>query len=102
MGADERRLRKTQLSRIHPYPAMIADDLAVCIASKYVHRGSLVLDPFCGTARTLYAAASAGGDCFGIDVNPLAVLIAQAKGVRKLPVMPDLKLRVANDGGSTF
>lgn len=80
----------TRLNRIHPYPAMIADDFAYRIARRYVKEGALVLDPFCGTGRTLYAAASCGGECFGIDINPLAVLIAQGKNVRPLPAIPDL------------
>jgi site-specific DNA-methyltransferase (cytosine-N4-specific) len=82
----------TRLNRIHPYPAMIADDFALRVAMRYVKEGSVVLDPFCGTGRTLYAAASCGGECFGVDINPLAVLIAQAKNVRALPAIPDLPL----------
>jgi len=78
----------TKLNRIHPYPAMIADEFALHVANRYVKQGSLVLDPFCGTGRTLYAAASVGGVCFGVDVNPLAVLIALAKNVKALPMMP--------------
>ena len=77
--------RGTRLNRIHPYPAMIADDFALCTATQYVKPGAVVLDPFCGTARTLYAAASRGGMCFGVDTNPLAVLIARAKNIRVLP-----------------
>ena len=69
----------TRLSKIHPYPAMIADHLAVNLASKYVSRSSRVLDPFCGTGRTLLAAAEQGAYCVGIDVNPLASMIVNAK-----------------------
>jgi len=103
MGAGDKQPQTTRLSRIHPYPAMIADDLAIRIAVKHVWPGSSVLDPFCGTARTLYAAARVGGECFGIDVNPLAVLIAQAKGVRKLPAMPEIDVRAnRHDSSSMF
>jgi site-specific DNA-methyltransferase (cytosine-N4-specific) len=85
-----KNVKSTRLNRIHPYPAMIADECALSIASRYVKPGSVVLDPFCGTGRTLYAAASRGGTCFGFDVNPLAVLIAQAKNVRALPKLNEL------------
>ncbi len=41
--------------------------------------GSLVLDPFCGSGTTLVEARLAGADAAGIDINPLATLIALAK-----------------------
>jgi site-specific DNA-methyltransferase (cytosine-N4-specific) len=69
----------TRLSRLHPYPAMVADDLASELAGRFAGPGVTVLDPFCGTARTLVAAAERGATIFGMDVNPLAVLIARAK-----------------------
>ena len=69
----------TRLSRIHPYPAMIADDLAIQLSKQFVEPGQRVLDPFCGTGRTLLAAMERGAECVGIDVNPLAALITRAK-----------------------
>jgi hypothetical protein len=41
--------------------------------------GSWVLDPFCGSGTTLLEAAHIGWNCFGVDINPLGVLIANAK-----------------------
>ncbi len=72
----------TWLSRLHPYPAMIADSLATSLAAEYVEAGSIVFDPFCGTGRTLMAASALGGRGIGIDINPLAVLITRAKASR--------------------
>lgn len=69
----------TRLSTLHPYPAMIADDLAVALSSKFIKPGMRVLDPFCGTGRTLLAAAEQGATCVGIDINPLAVIVTRAK-----------------------
>lgn len=69
----------TRLSRWHPYPAMVADELAVSIASATVRPGARVLDPFCGSGRLLMAASALGARCHGFDVNPLAILITQAK-----------------------
>jgi SAM-dependent methyltransferase len=72
----------TRLSRIHPYPGMIADDLAVELAEAHVRRGDRVLDPFCGTGRTLLAAAQLGATAVGVDTNPLAGLLVKAKAGR--------------------
>jgi predicted RNA methylase len=58
---------------------MIANDLAMRLAEKHAQRGRRFLDPFCGTARTVMAAAAFGMEGVGVDVNPLAVLISRAK-----------------------
>lgn len=42
-------------------------------------RGARVLDPFCGSGTTLLEGAHIGWDALGLDLNPLAVLIANAK-----------------------
>ena len=72
----------TRFSRLHPYPAMVADCLAAELSRRYVRTGDRVLDPFCGTGRTLLAAAERGGHCLGVDVNPLAVIVSTAKAHR--------------------
>jgi site-specific DNA-methyltransferase (cytosine-N4-specific) len=74
----------TRLSRLHPYPAMVADDLAVSLASRFVPSGAKMLDPFCGSGRLL-AAASTASLRMGIDANPLAWLLTRAKFARPQP-----------------
>ena len=76
----------THLSRIHPYPAMMPDVLADSLASAYAGRGTRVLDPFCGTGRTLMAAAARGAHCVGLDTNPLALLLTRAKAAQARPM----------------
>ena len=71
----------TRLSRLHAYPAMVEDGLAVELAQKYIAPGSRVLDPFCGSGRLLLAGASFPGQFLGVDVNPLACLVVRAKTV---------------------
>src|ERR1044071_1927441 len=89
----------TRLSTLHPYPAMIADDLAVSLTSRFVKPGMRVLDPFCGTGRTLLAAAEQGANCVGIDINPLAVIVTRAKAANIcLSVLQQLAVEVS--GGS--
>lgn len=85
----------TRLSRIHPYPAMIADELAEELCEEFVKPGHYMLDPFCGTGRTLLAAANQGGRAIGVDVNPLATLIVKAKS-SKIKIHPIKKLYMAS------
>lgn len=41
--------------------------------------GSWILDPFCGSGTTLLESAHIGWNSAGLDVNPLGILIANAK-----------------------
>lgn len=75
----------TRLSRLHAYPAMVSDELAETLASYLPKTNATVLDPFCGTGRTLVAAAARGARTVGIDVNPLACLITRAKAANVTP-----------------
>jgi hypothetical protein len=58
-----------------------------------------VLDPFCGRGTTLFAARTVGIPSVGIDINPVAVAIAQAK-VAKVSAAAVLRLahRILQDG----
>lgn len=95
----------TRLSRFHPYPAMVADELAISLANKYVRNASRVLDPFCGAGRLVMAAAAAGASCTALDRNPLACLITKAKAARTCPKLiqklrEDIRRRKGVPGGS--
>ena len=83
----------TPFSRIHPYPAMIADGLARELCARFVKTNDVVLDPFVGTGRALMAASEFGAHGVGIDINPLAVLVASAKA---RPARPADLERVGN------
>ena len=87
---------RTRFSSLHPYPAMIADELALAITGAVVKDGCRILDPFCGTARTLVASDSRGVSAVGVDVNPLALMIARAKvSTIHLRMLEDLSRRAA-------
>lgn len=65
---------------IHPYPAKFIPDIPRNLI-KLFHPGdnSVILDPFCGSGTTLYEAINMGLDSIGIDLNPIACLIASVK-----------------------
>ena len=75
------RQELTRLGRLHPYPAMVADELALALAQEHVPDGSRVLDPFCGSGRLLVASERAALRA-GADSNPLACLVSRAKLAR--------------------
>ena len=66
----------------HSYPARMhpatARELVALVAESMPARAPL-LDPFCGSGTTLVEARAAGLRAIGVDVNPLAVLVARAK-----------------------
>lgn len=92
----------TRLSRWHPYPAMVADELALSIAAANVRPGSRVLDPFCGSGRLLMAASALGASSHGFDVNPLACLITEAKAASVEPAMIEALAREARIAARTL
>lgn len=65
---------------IHPYPAKFIPQIPRQLIKLY-HPGdkSIVLDPFCGSGTTLIEAISLGLDAWGVDLHPLACLIARVK-----------------------
>lgn len=63
----------------HPYPAKFpADIVRKCIA-EYSKEGERVIDPFCGSGTALVESKLLGRNAFGIDINPVGVLISKAK-----------------------
>ena len=64
---------------IHPYVAAINPPLAASLISHYVPKGEVVLDPFCGGGGVLVETILQDRRAIGCDINPLAVLMSQAK-----------------------
>jgi len=61
-------------ARLHPATARVLVELVGQGA-----RGAPVVDPFCGSGTVLVEARAAGLAAVGVDLNPLAVLVARAK-----------------------
>ncbi len=64
---------------IHPYPAMMVYPIARRLIKEYSKEGGVVLDPFMGSGTVLVESILHSRNCIGADLNPLALLIANAK-----------------------
>lgn len=71
----------------HRYPAKFIPQLVRRIIDEYSTTDSLIVDPFVGSATTGIEALRSGRRFWGGDINPVAVLISQAKCT---PVSPSL------------
>jgi hypothetical protein len=64
------------------YPAMmvpLVQKKVIELIVKVKPETSKMLDPYVGAGTTFTAAMSCGLDCYGQDINPLAILVSKAK-----------------------
>ena len=74
--------RADNLHRLFLYPAMmvpITQSLIIEAILNELPHNALAIDPYMGSATSLMSCMEYGLGIFGQDINPLAVLIAQAK-----------------------
>lgn len=64
---------------LHVYPARMIPQIARRLLRRYAKPGDLVFDPFCGSGTVLVEARLYGMNSIGIDINPLACLLAEVK-----------------------
>lgn len=64
---------------LHWYPASFIPQIPAYLIELFSRPGDLVLDPFAGSGASLVEALRLGRRTFGLDLNPIAVLIARAK-----------------------
>ncbi|MFW6105113.1 MAG: DNA methyltransferase [Chloroflexota bacterium] len=72
---------------LHSYPAMMIPQVASRLITQYSEEGDIVLDPFCGSGSALIEAKITKRHSIGIDLNPLAILIAK---VKTTPINPSV------------
>ena len=67
---------------IHPYPAKYIPQIPHSLIQTLSNEGDVVADIFCGSGTTLVEALLLKRNAIGIDANPLACLISEAKITR--------------------
>lgn len=77
---------------IHKYPAKFIPQIPRFCIESYSSVGDSVLDPFMGSGTTLLESYIAGRASYGIDIHPLARLIAK---VKTTPIDPDVLSPIA-------
>jgi DNA modification methylase len=77
---DDRETAETLTHPFHTYPARLHPATAKVLVDFVARdaRGPIV-DPFCGSGTVLVEARALGARAVGVDLNPLAVLVARAK-----------------------
>ncbi|HGE73092.1 TPA: helix-turn-helix domain-containing protein [Candidatus Poribacteria bacterium] len=70
---------KTYTHGLHNYPAMFIPQVARKLIQAFSSEGETVCDIFCGSGTTLVESSLLNRNSIGIDLNPLAILIAKVK-----------------------
>lgn len=74
------RERPHAIEAIHPYPAKFIGEIPRALMSVLpCPKGTFVFDPFVGSGTTLLEAQRLGIPSVGVDLNPIACLIAKVK-----------------------
>ncbi|MCE9530827.1 MAG: hypothetical protein K8T89_06855 [Planctomycetes bacterium] len=76
---DDEDAARSHVHGFHTYPARMHPDTAARLVRSFVPDGGTVLDPFCGSGTVLIEALVAEVRPFGVDLNPLAVMLTKCK-----------------------
>lgn len=97
------RQRAHAIEAIHPYPAKFIGEIPrALMLSLPCPTGTLVFDPFAGSGTTLLEAQRLGLPSVGVDLNPIACLIARVKtGTRPATLSDTARTLSANASRSS-
>jgi hypothetical protein len=74
---DFTNLPRLRTRKVHAYAASFTDELANELIASYTKEGEVCLDPFSGAATSLIQARLLNRSAIGIDIDPVACLIAR-------------------------
>ncbi len=75
-----RQVTRYSVHGLHEYKGKFNPQVAKALLNMFrIKRRQNVLDPFCGSGTTLVECTHLGARSYGIDVNPFAVFLANAK-----------------------
>jgi len=78
---------KISIHGIHNYPAMMIPQIAERLIKEYGTDAECILDPFVGSGTVLVEALRNNINSYGVDINPLAILISK---VKTTPIHPKI------------
>jgi hypothetical protein len=65
---------------LHKYPATMLPQIGIKLLQEFCPTGKTLYDPYCGSGSSFAAGLECGfSEMYGYDLNPLAVLISNAK-----------------------
>lgn len=70
---------KISIHGIHIYPAMMIPQIAKRLIEEYGKDSKMILDPFCGSGTVLVESMLHNINSYGVDINPLAILLSKVK-----------------------
>lgn len=70
---------KISIHGIHTYPAMMIPQIAKRLIEEYGRKSKMNLDPFCGSGTVLVESMLHNINSYGVDINPLAILLSNVK-----------------------
>gem|GEM_PF-2392884 len=83
--------------KVHAYAASFSDTLASQLLTSYSSHGDLCLDPFVGASTTLIQCRLLARPAIGIDIDPIACLIARVLITRCSNEYLDMLQRTLSD-----
>lgn len=91
------RCRAPAVEAIHPYPAKFIGDIPrALMESLPLPKNTAVFDPFAGSGTTLLEAQRRGVLSVGVDLNPIACLIARVKTAPLPTALNETAQRICN------
>ena len=81
----------------HTYPARMHPLTAARLSEAFCPPKGRILDPFCGSGTVLVEAMIQGKTALGVDLNPLAVLLASRKSLARTTESLDALVAEAKD-----